>query len=113
MAVYKGEKVDLIKNVKTNPQVIQIEPIELSSQLSWKKVNLIFRGESLADVMDEITRYTNIDFELENDDNIKQVKVVGLFKTGDVSGLLAALKKNFNIEHQKISNNKIRLFYVN
>lgn len=93
--------------------MIQIEPIELSSQLSWKKVNLIFRGESLADVMDEITRYTNIDFELENDDNIKQVKVVGLFKTGDVSCLLAALKKNFNIEHQKISNNKIRLFYVN
>ena len=43
------------------------------------------------------------------DESIKQERIAGLFKAGDVDGLLAALEQNFNIHNQRMGNNKIRL----
>ena len=62
--------------------------------------------------MAEISRYTNIDFELSDDERLTRVQVAGMFKTGDVKGLLEVLNNNFNISYERISPDKIRLNYA-
>jgi len=111
MAVSKGEKVELDLTNQSSEKIIKIEPIEIAASLSWRRGNLIFRGESLADAMAEISRYTDIEFELADDEQLQNVQVAGMFKTGDVNGLLNVLSQNFNISYEKVSSDKIILKY--
>jgi transmembrane sensor len=112
MAVSKGEKINLDLTGSAKEVVQKVDAIEIAASLSWRSGNLIFRGESLEDAMAEISRYTNISFELVNDEKLKQVKIAGMFKTGDVSGLLAVLKQNFNITNERIAKDRIILRYA-
>lgn len=112
MLISKGEKVNLDISGQTPQEVIKVDPLELAASLSWRNGNLIFRGESLAEAMAEISRYTDITFELAEDEKLQQVQVAGMFKTGDVTGLLDVLSRNFNISYEKVSKDKIILSYA-
>lgn len=112
MAISKGEKVDLDLTGTTIEKVTKVDPIDVAASLSWRQGNLIFRGESLADAMAEISRYTNIEFELDSDEKLTNVKVAGMFKTGDVKGLLEVLNSNFNIKYERVSSNRFALSYA-
>ena len=105
MAVAKGEKVVL---GSAQEAVAQVAETDIAAQLSWREGNLIFRGESLEQALTEITRYTSVEFEVM-DEHIKQERIAGLFKAGDVDGLLATLTRNFNIESERLNDNKILL----
>lgn len=105
LAVSKGEKVAL---GSAQQQVLKLENDEIRADLSWQQGNLVFRGESLESAMREVSRYTNYEFELA-DSGLKQIQIAGLFKTGDVNGLLDALEQNFNVRHQRVGSNTIRL----
>lgn len=112
LAISKGEKIDLDLTGNTIEKVIKVDPIEVAASLSWRHGNLIFRGESLAEAMAEISRYTDITFELSGDEQLQQVQVAGMFKTGDVTGLLEVLSNNFNISYKRVGNDKIILNYA-
>lgn len=105
MAVAQGEKVLLGAPEET---IAKADDNDITAQLSWRQGNLVFRGETLEDALVEINRYTSVRFEVA-DESIKQERIAGLFKAGDVDGLLAALEQNFNIQNQRIGNNKILL----
>lgn len=112
MAISKGEKVNLDATGNTIEKVVKVDPIEVAASLSWRQGNLIFRGESLAEAMAEIGRYTDITFELSDDEQLQQVQVAGMFKTGDVTGLLEVLSNNFNISYKRIGTDRIILNYA-
>jgi len=112
MAISKGEKIDLDLTGKTVNKIVKVDAVDVAASLSWRQGNLIFRGESLAEAMEEISRYTDVEFELSNDEKLRKVQVAGMFKTGDVNGLLDVLNRNFNISHQKIGSDKILLRYA-
>lgn len=105
LAVSKGEKI-VLGSIKE--KVDRVEEADIAADLSWRQGNLIFRGESLQQAVEEISRYTAVEFELL-DDSIKHIRIAGLFKAGDVSGLLSALDQNFNIAYEKIGNEKVLL----
>ncbi len=88
--------------------IAKVDDNEIVAKLSWRQGNLVFRGETLEEALVEINRYTSVQFEVA-DESIKQERIAGLFKAGDVDGLLAALEQNFNIHNQHMGNNKIRL----
>lgn len=104
-AVSKGQKAQLRAK---NTNIVVSDEGRLTSDLAWQQGNLIFRGESLFDAMQEVSRYTDYQFDF-GDEDTKTLQIAGLFKTSDISGLLAALESNFNVVFKKISNNKIRL----
>jgi len=81
---------------------------EIEVKLSWQQGNLIFRGEPLEEAMREIGRYTSVEFVILDDD-LKQMRVAGLFKAGDVDSLLAVLKENFDIVYEHTEDQKIIL----
>lgn len=89
-------------------QITQVSPEEIAVKLSWRTGNLIFRGEPLEEAVKEIGRYTSVEFVFMSED-LKKVRVAGLFKAGDVQGLLATLRENFDIISHKDSDGKVRL----
>jgi transmembrane sensor len=95
---------DPLEKVETR----EIDAEEIAIKLSWREGNLIFRGESLEEAVSEIGRYTAVEFVFLNDES-KKVKVAGLFKAGDVDGLLTALRQNFNISYEWVGDDKIIL----
>ena len=89
-------------------EIEALAPDEIEMRLSWREGNLIFRGESLGDAVQEVGRYTNLEFVITSDE-LKQLRVAGLFKAGDVEGFLASLRANFDIIDERIDDNTILL----
>ena len=85
-----------------------LEPEEIEVQLSWRNGNLIFRGESLATAVAEVGRYTSVEFVIE-DEELRRIRVAGLFKAGDVSGFLSSLEANFDIVYERADDATILL----
>lgn len=73
---------------------------QVQNDLAWQQGMLVFHGEPLSEALQEISRYTSINFTLA-DEKVKQRKVAGYFKAGDIQGLLFALENNFNIIYSK------------
>lgn len=80
----------------------------ISDRLSWRDGNLVFRGETLQDALNELSRYTPESFKVV-DQRINDVRIAGLYKAGDVDSLLVALKENFNIASMRSKDGVIEL----
>lgn len=104
-AVNRGEK--LVLNSDSRP-VQKLDPVALSDTLSWREGKLIFRGETLAQALDEINRYTTTQFEFA-EPALAEIRIAGLFQAGDVPGLLSALEQNFAIRADTLPGNRVRL----
>ena len=92
------------ENVKTEA----IGSEEIAVKLSWREGNVIFRGEPLEEALAEIGRYTAVEFVIL-DESAKKIRIAGLFRAGDVDGLLKALRQNFNISYERVGDDKILL----
>ena len=92
----------------TEDEIKEVSPEDMAAKLSWRRGNLVFRGESLEDAVAEIGRYTTLEFVIL-DDKLKKVRIAGLFRAGDIDGLLATLRENFAISHQRSGDGKIFL----
>ncbi|PHS20116.1 MAG: hypothetical protein COA86_02175 [Kangiella sp.] len=109
ISVSKGEKINIEIKGEIKHKVLKVKPIEIVASLSWRQGNLIFRGESLEEAMTEISRYSDVTIHLADDANLKNIQVAGMFRTGDIEGLLSMLKTSFNIEYKRDKNNAIFL----
>ena len=103
--VVAGESINLISPKK---KVKPVSSEDIEARLSWRRGNLVFRGESLEDAVREIERYTPVEFVFKDED-LKKIRVAGLFRAGDVDGLLATLKENFNINYRYTDNRRVEL----
>jgi transmembrane sensor len=102
LAVSKGEIASLpIANMGTDT-VSVIDNKSIKKSLSWRQGNLVFNGETLAEALKEVSRYTAVTFEIADED-LKHIKIAGRFKTGDVKGLIAVLNHNFNIKTDRVN----------
>lgn len=76
--------------------------------VSWREGNLILRREPLGEVTVELSRVTSVEF-IFRDDELKKIKIAGLFEVGDVDGFLRSLQDNFNIVYRRVRNRKVIL----
>ena len=81
---------------------------EIEVKLSWKDGRLIFRSEPLEKALQEVERYTTVEFVLLDED-LKSEVISGIFRTGDVDTLLVSLRANFNITHKFDGENRVLL----
>ncbi|MDO6560762.1 FecR family protein [Paraglaciecola chathamensis] len=112
LAVSRGEKIDLRKNMTegASENIIKLSPEEIISSLAWQDKKLIFRGEKLSHAIAEINRYTDTKLSLDNNESLKNINVIGVFKTGEIVDLLDQFKKNFKIQYTKKNKNEITLY---
>lgn len=94
----QGEKLSVHESETTPVEIIGDALI--NDRLSWRNGNLVFRGERLQDALFELSRYTPERFRI-TDPRINDLRIAGLYKAGDVDGLLSALKENFNIVYAR------------
>lgn len=95
----------------SGPDVQRLEPAEIDAKLAWQRGVLIFRGESLESVLDEVTRYTTTEFVLA-DQELASVRVGGYFRAGDIDSLLVALRENLDIESSQAGDDRVVLRFA-
>ncbi len=78
-------------------QVSVVSEADIAKELAWRRGMLVFEGDSLEFVVEELSRYTQARFIIV-DDSIRQRRVGGNFKTDDVEGLLSVLEEGLSIE---------------
>ena len=85
-----------------------LEPKKIIQRLAWRDGMLIFEGDTLEYVINQISRYTPIEI-LIPDPDLKQVRIGGYFRIGEIDSLLQALEKGFNIRVEQSDTGRIFL----
>jgi transmembrane sensor len=71
--------------------VRQVTPQQLSSQMAWREGAIIFDGQSLAEAIAEIERYTDARIVVSDPDTAA-LRVGGRFRTDDMQGFFDGLQ---------------------
>lgn len=106
LSLRAGQLVKLNENLD---EMIQQELAreEVQVRLSWQHGMLLFRNEPLSAVLEEVARYTTT--TIEADVAVRDIKVDGYFRVGDIDGLLHAMQSNFRIDVQRPARGTIYL----
>ncbi len=68
----------------------------IEQRLAWRKGKWMFQGETLAQVLDEVARYSDLNIVIA-DPRIAGLRVGGYFDIGDVDSLMKALETGFGV----------------
>jgi len=71
--------------------------LELSQKDAWRQGKLIFKGQKLSVVIEEMSRYTNKKIVIA-DDILKDMKMGGVFDINDFDALLYAIEDAFPVK---------------
>ena len=88
--------------------LIQLADNELSQELAWRRGLLIFAGEPLSTVVQEVSRYTPTTIEI-SDPELRQLLIGGRFRTGELEALFDVLETGFGVRISYRDNNHIEL----
>lgn len=86
----------------------QMAQSEVSRKLAWRQGMLAYAGDPLADVIADISRYTDITIEIA-DPSLGTMPIGGHFRVGEIKALFDALELTFGIEVDYLSKNHVRL----
>lgn len=103
--------IDAGQSVQYNDVIQQnkfVEAEAMEQKLAWHLGALVFKGETLEQVLSEVARYTDKELVI-GDPELKNIRIGGHFKTNDLNGLLAALSQGFDIEVNQVSESRILL----
>ena len=81
---------------------------EVVRSLSWREGLLTFSGETLAEVIDEVGRYTDTEV-LIVDPAIRDMRIGGVFRTGETDALLDVLETSFGIRVSRTDDHRVEL----
>ena len=81
---------------------------EVVRSLSWREGLLTFSGETLVEVIDEVGRYTNTEVVIV-DPAIRDMRIGGVFRTGETDALLDVLETSFGIRVSRTDDHRVEL----
>ena len=88
--------------------VIEVDTSEVTRFLSWKEGKLVFAGESLEEVVQEVTRHTQIKIDVI-DPQLKSMRIGGQFQVGETDTLFYVLESGFGISVKKLNDHHVQL----
>lgn len=89
-------------------EIIEVDSSEVTRKLSWREGKLVFAGESLEEVIREITRHTEIRIDVI-DPALKTMRIGGQFQAGETDSLFYVLASGFGITVNKVDDNHVQL----
>ena len=89
-------------------RVQTVNPETIKRKTSWQHGMLTFKGETLARVIEEISRYSTTKIII-SDPKIRDLRIGGYFRVGEIDALLATLEKSFAINVVRVNDNLIYL----
>lgn len=90
----------------TSKAITTLSQRDMEQRESWRRGLLIFSGEPLIQVIEEISRFTEVVIEI-TDPELRNLEIGGRFQVGDVEDMLASLEANFNVDIDRVSDNKV------
>lgn len=102
-----GQTLSVANNTSVS-KVINISQQKLDKELAWRDGLIIFDGESLEEVVKEISRYTPKKIII-SDSRVRNLPIGGVFEVGRVDALLGALRDSFGVKVERINDNLIYL----
>lgn len=100
--------------VASSAQLDGIKPVaqeELERRGAWRSGFLVFSGDSLEEVVKEISRYTTLSINIV-DPELKTVRVGGRFSMANTNALFSALEANFGLHITRLDYNRIEISAV-
>jgi transmembrane sensor len=92
-------------------QTIQkIDPAEMRREQAWQQGLLIFSGESLEQVVAEVSRYTDTRIIIKSE-AARSLRIGGQFKVGDTRAIFSALEQGFGLKAEYATNSLVYLYY--
>jgi transmembrane sensor len=88
--------------------VLQLDEPELHRRMAWHDGYLVFSGEPLSEVVEQVNRYSPVTLEVD-DPALSAVAVGGRFRIGDLDAILDALHTHFGIRSHQLTERNIRL----
>jgi len=88
-----------------------VSDAELGRKLAWRQGQLIYSGQPLAEVLADISRYSDIQIELA-DPALGNLPVGGAFSVNQTDAIFAALETNFGVHAEWIDARHVRLTSV-
>mgnify|MGYP000163540916 CR=1 FL=1 len=103
-----GQRISIpIQNDKVS-DIDELDTSEVTRFLSWKDGKLVFAGESLEEVIAEITRHTQVKIDVL-DPQLKSMRIGGQFQLGETDTLFYVLESGFGISVNKLDDNHVQL----
>ena len=96
--VVLGEKVERSEVVSS---------ADMGRKLAWRQGQLIYTGQPLAEVLADISRYSDIKIELA-DPALESLPVGGAFRTDQIEAIFTTLENNFGIHAEWIDPQHVR-----
>jgi len=88
--------------------VKELNEDELKNRQSWRKGMLVFNGETLAQVVQEISRFTTVTIEF-SDPELGNIQIGGRLRIGEIDDMFGALETNFGLEVTRLSYDRVQL----
>ncbi|MBU2881492.1 FecR domain-containing protein [Psychrosphaera sp. B3R10] len=103
-----GQRISIpVKNDNLSA-IDELDTSEVARFLSWKEGKLVFAGESLEEVIKEITRHTEVKIDVL-DPQLKSMRIGGQFQVGETDTLFYVLESGFGISVNKLDANHVQL----
>lgn len=81
---------------------------EVNERLSWVDGELVFYDRELESVIEELSRYTPVVIQIEDDD-LKARRITGIIQIGDMDMMLESIEQTLGVTVERVSPNLIRL----
>jgi transmembrane sensor len=103
-----GQRISIPIENENLSEIDELDTSEVTRFLSWKDGKLVFAGESLEEVIKEITRHTQVKIDVL-DPQLKSMRIGGQFQVGETDTLFYVLESGFGISVNKLNANHVQL----
>lgn len=109
LAVVRAGQSAVFDQVVESVQSIEtIDDAEISRKLSWQEGLLRFSGDPLAEVVQEISRYTSLSIVI-TDPELRDLRIGGFFEVGETAKMFEALERGFGVHVEYVDDNLVHL----
>ena len=89
-------------------QVATVDKAAMARKLSWRDGMLVFSGEPLGYVVEQVGRYTAIDIQF-SDPTLREIPIGGYFRVGETEALFEALENSFGVAVVRAGDGTVQL----
>jgi transmembrane sensor len=104
-----GQSISIPISAKSlDTPVVEYAQGDLVRKLSWLDGRLVFAGESLEEVVAEVSRHTPLFIEVA-DPELRKLRIGGQFQAGETDALFDVLESGFGVKITRINEGHVQL----
>jgi transmembrane sensor len=104
-----GQSISIpVSSKSLDTAVVKYAQGDIVRKLSWLDGRLVFAGESLQEVVAEVSRHTPILIEV-TDPELRKLRIGGQFQAGETDALFDVLESGFGVKITRISKGHVQL----